>query len=317
MIPAWLHAPPPGPGEEAVSLIDLGTNSIRMDLVALKGRQARRLHREKRMVRLGDGLYEQGRLSEEAIERVEHALEDFVTLHHSAQVRRIRAVATAAMREAPQAPELVERWQARYGIRFEVIDGAREAQLIALGVLAAERPPSGPYALIDIGGGSTELSLCQAGRVLESASLPLGANRLQQACLKRVPPLPGGVEALRQACRASLEPLAERQHWPRVKELIGSGGSIRAVRKLAKAAGAKELPFTAHFLAELNAQMLRLDRVGLLHIPGMDEKRVDLMLAGALILEEACLALGATRVRATEATLRDGLLQAELGAGGR
>jgi exopolyphosphatase/pppGpp-phosphohydrolase len=58
--------------------------------------------------------------------------------------------------------------------------------------------------------------------------------------------------------------------------------------------------------------MQRLDRVGLQHLPGMDEKRLDLILAGALVLEEACLALGASRVRATEATLRDGLLRAEL-----
>lgn len=312
MIPSWLHAPPPGPGETAVSLIDLGTNSIRMDLVALKRGQSRRLHREKRMVRLGDGLYEDGAPNAEALARVEHALEDFATLHHSAGVRRIRAVATAAMREMPEAPRLVESWEARYGIRFQVISGAEEAALIAKGVLAAVKAPAGPYALIDIGGGSTELSLCQGGKVLDSVSLPLGANRLQQACLKRVPPLPGGVEALRQACRQALEPLPQKGHWPRLKELIGSGGSIRALRKMAKAAGAKDLPFTAHFLAGLNAAMLRLDRVGLQHLPGMDEKRLDLILAGGLILEEACSVLGAAKVRATDATLRDGLLLDEL-----
>lgn len=312
VIPRWLHAPPPGPGETAVSLIDLGTNSIRMDLVAVRGKQARRLHREKRMVRLGDGLYEGGRPSAEALERVEHALQEFATLHHTAQVRRVRAVATAAMREAPQAAELVESWKQRYGIAFQIISGAEEAALIARGVLSVERPPAGPYALIDIGGGSTELSLCQDGKVLESVSLALGANRLQQARLKRVPPLPGSVAGLRQDCRALLAPLPQARHWPRVKELIGSGGTVRALRKLAKGAGAKEQPFTAHFLAELNARMERLDRVGLQHLPGMDEKRLDLLLAGSLILEEACACLGAAKIRATEATLRDGLLLDEL-----
>lgn len=313
MIPDWLHAPPPGPGETAVSLIDLGTNSVRMDLVALKGRSARRLHREKRMVRLGDGLYERGRLDDQAVARVERALEDFQVLHRQAGVVRVRAVATAAMREAgDQAPELLRRWEERFGIAFRVISGAEEAALIARGVLALERPPSGPYAVIDIGGGSTELSLCQGAKVLEIASLPLGANRLQQACLKRVPPAPGGVEALRRECRLHLEPLSQARHWPRVKELIGSGGSVRAVRKLAKAAGAKDQPFTLHFLAGLTRQAARLDRVGLMHLPGMDERRLDLLLAGALVLEEACLALGAVRVRATEATLRDGLLLDEL-----
>ena len=175
-----------------------------------------------------------------------------------------------------------------------------------------ERLPSGGFALVDIGGGSTELSLCRGPKVLESVSLPLGANRLQQSCLKKVPPVRGGVEALRQEARAQLEPLRGQRHWPGVREILGSGGSIRALRRLAKAAGAKDQPFTLHFLSELTRQMERLDRVGLLHIPGMDEKRVDLIMAGALVLEECALALGCHRIRATEATLRDGLLQEEM-----
>jgi exopolyphosphatase/guanosine-5'-triphosphate,3'-diphosphate pyrophosphatase len=311
--PAWLHAPAPGPDETAVSLIDLGTNSVRMDLWALRKGQARRLHREKRMVRLGDGLFERGRLEEAAIGRVEEALEDFSALHRVAQVSRVRAVATAALREAPEAPALVRRWAERFGIDFSVISGAQEAAYIAQGVLREEAPPSGPYALIDIGGGSTELSLCRGAKVLESASLPLGANRLQQTLLHKVPPAPGGVAALREACRGPLQHLPGASRWPRVKELIGSGGTVRAVRKLARAAGVKDQPFTLHVLSDLIRQMERLDRLGLLHIPGMDEKRVDLMLAGALVLEEACLALGAVRIRATAASLRDGLLLEESG----
>jgi exopolyphosphatase/guanosine-5'-triphosphate,3'-diphosphate pyrophosphatase len=302
----------PRPGERLLSLIDLGTNSIRMDLVAVGPQGARRLHREKRMVRLGDHLFEDGRPSPEALRRVEEALAGFQALQERWGVSRVRAVATAAMREAPNAPGLVEAWAERYGIRFEVISGAREAELIAQGVLAAEHALSGTYALIDIGGGSVELSLCEGSRVQRSCSLPLGANRLQQRCLHRIPPAAGGVAALRLECRGQLNLPPGPGAWPRVKELIGSGGTVRALRKMAKASGAKDQPFTLHFLRELTERMERLDRVGLAHLAGMDGRRVDLILAGALVLEEACLALGATRVRATEAGLRDGLLQDEL-----
>lgn len=312
MSPATLVLPKLSPGETVVSLIDLGTNSVRMDVVALKGRSARRLHREKRMVRLGDGLYENGHLDPLAIERVDHALADLAYLHQAYAVSRVSAVATAAMREAPEAPALLKDWEARHAIAFRVISGEEEARLIAKGVLGQERLPSGGFALIDIGGGSTELSLCQGAKVLESFSLPLGANRLQQAHLKAVPPRRGGVEALRDAAKAALAPLHGQHRWPAVKELIGSGGTIRALRRLAKAAGAKELPFTTHFLSELCQRIQRLDRVGLLHVPGMDEKRVDLLLAGALVLDETALALGAQKIRATEATLRDGLLAEEI-----
>jgi exopolyphosphatase/guanosine-5'-triphosphate,3'-diphosphate pyrophosphatase len=309
-----LHGAARQAGERVVSVIDLGTNSIRMDLAAVKGRSARRLHREKRMVRLGDGLYGSGRLSDAAVARVEEALALFQALHQAVGVDAVVAVATAAMRAAPEAAALVERWKARFGIAFRVISGLEEADLIASGVHRVEKPPAGGYGLVDIGGGSTEVSLCTEGKVLERFSLDLGANRLQQEFLKGLPAMPGGVMALRAHARQTLAPLRGEHRWPALREIIGSGGSIRAVRRLAKAAGVKDLPFTDHFLTDLVARIERLDRVQLLHLPGMDEKRVDLILPGALILDEVCQALGAHKVRATEASLRDGLLALELKA---
>jgi exopolyphosphatase/guanosine-5'-triphosphate,3'-diphosphate pyrophosphatase len=280
-------------------------------VVAIKERGWRRLHREKRMVRLGDGLFERGSLDPAAIERVEDALRDFMLLHRALGGRRMRAVATAAMREAPEAPQLAQRWRDHFDIDFKVISGEEEAALIARGVMVVEKVPSGGFGLIDIGGGSTEISLCQGPKVLESFSLPLGANRLQQAYLKRIPPIKEGIAALRADVEGTVSGMRAQHQWPGLKELIGSGGTIRAVRRLAKSAGAKDQPFTVHFLSDLVRQMERLDRVGLLHIPGMDEKRVDLILAGALLLEEAAKALGVQRIRATEASLRDGLLATE------
>ena len=309
-----LHGSGRLPCESLVSLIDLGTNSIRMDLVAVKGRDARRLHREKRMVRLGDGLYASGRLSDAAVARVEESLALFQRLHQAASVDRIAAVATAAMRSAPEAPALVERWEQRFRIRFRVITGLEEADLIARGVHRVEKAPAGGYGLVDIGGGSTEISLCRDGKVLERFSLDLGANRLQQEFLRGLPAMPGGVLALRQHARQVLAPLRGEHRWPALREVIGSGGTIRAVRRLAKAAGAKDLPFTDHFLTELSARLERMDRVALLHLPGMDEKRADLILPGALILDEVCAGLGVHKIRATEATLRDGLLAEQLDA---
>ena len=308
---AALVAAAPAPGESVLSIVDLGTNSVRMDVVALKGKAVRRLHREKRMVRLGDKLFEQGHMDPAAVERVEEALRDFALLHRALGGARMCAVATAAMREAPEAGALVARWKERFGIDFEIISGAREAALIAKGVLAVEKLPAGGFGLIDIGGGSTELSLCQGPKVLESFSLAMGANRAQQAFLKRIPPVKDAVAALRAEAQESFGALRSKHRWPALKELLGSGGTVRALRRLAKAAGAKDQPFTVHFLSEAVRQMERLDRVGLLHIPGMDEKRADLILAGSIVLEEAALALGAQRIRATEASLRDGLLAAE------
>ena len=296
-------------------LIDLGTNSVRYDAYDLKGGEALRLHREKRMVRLGDGLFGRGHLDPGALARTEAALRDFCALNKHYGVSKVKAVGTAALRSASDAPAALTRLQHALGAPIQVLSGDEEAALIAEGILGSEEHlPSGPFILIDIGGGSTELNLCQGPQRLEGGSLDLGANRLQQAFLKAVPPVKGGVAALRQHAQEQLQAFKTRQQWPAVKVLVGSSGSIRALRKMAKASGAKDQPFTLHFITSLNGRLQAFDRVSLMHVPGMDEKRVDLVLAGSLLLEEALKAFGAQRVLVTEASLREGLLFRELNA---
>lgn len=297
-----------------LGLVDLGTNSVRYDAYEVDGGQPLRLHREKRMVRLGDGAFESGRLTETALARTAAALSDFAALNAKLGIQRLVAVATAAVRSAGDTAAL-ERLQTALGAPIQVLSGDDEAALIAEGVLnSGEHLPSGAYLLVDIGGGSTELNLIQNGRRLEGVSLDLGANRLQQQFLRAVPPVKGGVEALRDHCRGHLTSFKAAHHWPNVKELVGSSGSIKALRKLAKANGAKDQPFTLHFVDQLNERLHGLDRLSLQHVPGMDEHRVDLILAGSLLLQEVLMAFGASKVRSSEASLREGLLLRELSA---
>ena len=297
-----------------LGLVDLGTNSVRYDAYEVKGGQPLRLHREKRMVRLGDGAFESGRLTEPALARTAAALSDFAATNAKLGIKHLVAVATAAVRSAGDAAAL-ERLQTALGAPIQVLSGDEEAALIADGVLnSGEHLPSGAYLLVDIGGGSTELNLIQNGRRLEGVSLDLGANRLQQQFLRAVPPVQGGVEALRQHSRQLLSAFKAAHHWPDVKELVGSSGSIKALRKLAKANAAKDQPFTLHFVTQLNERLQPLDRLSLQHVPGMDEHRVDLILAGSLLLQEVLQAFGAAKVRSSEASLREGLLLRELSA---
>jgi exopolyphosphatase/guanosine-5'-triphosphate,3'-diphosphate pyrophosphatase len=290
-------------------LIDLGTNSVRYDAYEIKGDQAKRLHREKRMVRLGDGVFEKGQLSEAALARTSAALADFWALNRHYGITNVRAVTTAAMRGATDAVLALKRFETALGHPVEVLSGDEEAALIAEGILGSEEHlPAGSFILIDIGGGSTELNLCQGGKRLEGVSLDLGANRLQQQFLKSLPPVAGGLARLSEHCQAEFQRFKTAQKWPEVKELVGSSGSIKAIRNLAKAAGAKDQPFTLNFVEALNARIQTYDRLALMHLPGMDEKRVDLILAGSVILQAALKVFGAKKVRVTEASLREGLL---------
>jgi exopolyphosphatase/guanosine-5'-triphosphate,3'-diphosphate pyrophosphatase len=295
--PAWAEY------EHRVAIIDLGTNSVRFDVYAANEKGIpERLHREKRMVRLGDGLYKRGRLDLKAEARVHHALHDFSRMIHQWGVDSVTAYATSALREAkaPDRAKLVREIKKRHGIRLQVISGQREAHLIATGILENETLPKGSFALIDIGGGSTELTLCVGHRIRFSRSLKLGALRLQQLCLVHQPPRSLDLLAFRARLDETLP-----KNLPHANAVLGSSGTIRSLSRMAAYAGK---PFSPSFVRELNMEMAGLDRKGLLKIPGMDEKRVDVILAGSLLFEELITRLGAKRISSTNFSLRDGAL---------
>lgn len=289
--------------EHRLAIIDLGTNSVRFDVYAVneKGRPER-LHREKRMVRLGDGLFKSGKLEARAEARVHAALHDFSRMMQAWGVDQVAAYATSALREAPQGERarLLREIKKRHGITLSVISGMREAALIARGILENEKLPGGPFALIDIGGGSTELSFARGRRRKSSKSLALGALRLKQLYLTHQPPKTLDLLALRAALDEALP-----NSLPQVKAVIGSSGTIRSLHRMALKA---HQPFSPAFIRGLNLRMATLDRRGLMRLPGMEEKRVDLILAGSLLFEELFTRLGARTLRVSNFSLRDGAL---------
>jgi exopolyphosphatase/guanosine-5'-triphosphate,3'-diphosphate pyrophosphatase len=289
--------------EHRLGIIDLGTNSVRFDVYAVNERnQPERLHREKRMVRLGEGLFSRGKLEARAEARVNAALHDFSRMLQAWGVDSLSAYGTSAMREAKPAERnrLIREIKARHGIRLQVISGMREAQLTARGILENETLPKGPFALVDIGGGSTELALCHGKSVHSIRSLRLGTLRLQQLYLTHQPPRTLDLLAFRACLEESLP-----KSMPHAESVIGSSGTIRSLARMAVHA---RHPFNPAFVRQLNLKMAGLDRKGLLKIPGMEEKRVDLILAGGLLFEEIITRLGAKRLSATNYSLRDGVL---------
>jgi exopolyphosphatase/guanosine-5'-triphosphate,3'-diphosphate pyrophosphatase len=289
--------------QHRLAIIDLGTNSVRFDVYAVnENGETERLHREKRMVRLGEGIFKRGRLELKAEARVHQALHDFSRMMQQWGVDAVSAYATSAMREArlEDRKKFLGEIQRRHGIRMSVISGAREARLIALGILQNETLPPGHFALIDIGGGSTELSYCTGRKISSSRSLKLGALRLQQLYLTHQPPKSLDLLALRAAFGEVLP-----RTLPKAEVVLGSSGTIRSLQRMAALSGR---PFNPDFVRALNIKMASLDRKGLLKIPGMEEKRADLILAGSLIFEELITRVGAKRLRATSYSLRDGAL---------
>ncbi|MGE0615783.1 MAG: HD domain-containing protein [Bacteriovoracia bacterium] len=301
-----------------LGIIDRGTNSVRFDIHQIgPGKQVKRLHREKLMVRLGQGLFTDGRLDKNAIARTLHAFTSFKRTASQIGTDRITAFATSALREAADGEVLLSRIRQATGIDVRVISGHEEARLIARGILANETKLKGRFALVDIGGGSTEISICEGSKVLFAHSFDLGTARLQQIFLKSSPPRrskstdPHPVSQLRQYIWDELDAVLKNKLKRDARKVVGSSGTIRALTKILQKSTKSKSDLTAKALGHLTRHMSTLTTSQLLGIPGMEAKRVDMILAGAVLLDEVMDYLGAKSARTTTYALRDGILDEE------
>ncbi len=301
-----------------LAIIDLGTNSVRFDVVEAhpQAGEPQKLHRDKLMIRLGEGVFLKKRLNTHSIQVCIEAFKGFKKTLEEFKVDRIVAFGTSALREAKDSDKLIRKIKRETGISVRIISGEEEARLIAKGVIANEFSLNGRYALVDIGGGSTEISICSGRKVLHSSSFPLGTARLQQVFLKSIPPELNSkrghpVEQMRRHIRGVLLYHVVTQEWPSVKRIIGSSGTIRILQKISKKISDHNF-IDSSTLDNLVEKMIPLNRSQLLRIPGMEARRVDMILAGALLLQECMNALHAQHIYTTEFSLRDGILAEEL-----
>lgn len=299
-----LHAP------TLIAIIDLGTNSVRLDIhEILEDRTTKLVFREKWMVRLGQNVFITGQLYPDAMERTLLVFEKFSSLFKRANITSIHAYATSALREAKNKRYFLREVKRRTGIMLRILSAKQEAALIAKAITKREKmPPSS--ALIDIGGGSTEISICKGKKVLRSKSLPLGAARLQQVFLQQIPPVEGSILSMRKHIQYLL-----RKYYPLPKKaaqiFIGSSGTVKGAYKILQKRK-KNSDFRLPELREINLKMSLMTKGELLQIPNMETKRTDLILAGSILLEECMKYFKIYKVRYTNTALRDGILDSIL-----
>jgi exopolyphosphatase/guanosine-5'-triphosphate,3'-diphosphate pyrophosphatase len=291
-----------GTGDSAriLGAIDVGTNAVRLELARpLPDGSFELIHSERDPVRPGEGVFRTGRIPREVEDRLLRTLRRYAALarRHRAAVR---AVATSAVREAKNGPDVVRRVKRETGIDLEVVSGTEEARLIALGVLRGQ-PPRARNLLVDIGGGSTEVAFAVGEQPQALHSVAIGAVRLAELIDSggRVPPK--RLDLLRsfaaEAFQKSLPPL------PRLPRALGSSGTIFTVVSFAakgeRQATRKRIGKAVEALAEMSAEQRR--RV-------FDARRAEIVVAGAVILEAVMDQLRLDRITAVETGLRQGLL---------
>lgn len=299
-----------------VAAIDVGSNSIHMVIAQVEadGRFTV-LDRAKEMVGLGRRTLNNGRLARDTIRAGIDTLAAFRTLAQRHGVTRFKAVATSAVREASNGGDFLRQVEQQLGLRVKVIPGEEEARLIYCGVRHAIDLRGEPRLLVDIGGGSVELVLVSDDRPVALHSLKLGVARLTERFFKDDPPEPKQVGRFQQCLAEELDPVLEsvRQYGPR--QVIGTSGTILTlVNMVACQRGAapdgrlNHFAVTAEEIARLRRTLVKSDRDERLSMKGLDEKRADLIVAGALLADHILQGAGACELVACTWALREGLL---------
>ena len=295
--------------------IDIGTNSIHL-LVARIDDSGRFdiITREKETVRLGRGSGEMSELAADAIERGIAALRRFRQVADGENAR-ITAVATSAVREATNKDDFIRRARDEAGIDVQVISGAEEARLIHLGVLQAVPIYDRQHLVVDIGGGSTEFILAKAGQTKVGRSLKLGAIRLTDRFFTDGTVRSSQVRECRDYVRAYLAPIAREINELGFEVAVGSSGTINAIAAMAVARRGREssrsvnnVAFTRGELGMIVNTLVAARGTELDRVPGLDPRRSDIIVAGALLLEQIFEQLGIHEMVASEYALREGVL---------
>ena len=303
----------PRPG--TIAAIDIGTNSVHMVVARVTGTgRFEVITRHKELVRLGQGPGEMKELTADAIDRGVVALERCRRIAESFDAQ-IVAVATSAVREADNRDEFISRALDEAGVVVDVISGYEEARLIHLGVLQALPVFDSVVLLCDIGGGSTELLYGLGQEILAARSLKLGAIRLTRRFFRGDSLEPGAVDACRRFVRDQVTPFVAETRSIRAESMVGSSGTIETLVSMARArAGESPRSFNAEVLgidevAEcIDAVVAAGDVAAIRKLPGVDEGRADILLAGALILHEVMRLAGARSLVFSDAALREGVL---------
>ena len=306
-----------------VAAIDCGTNSIRL-LVADIGADGKLtdVRRENRIVRLGRGVDATGVLDPDAIERTRVALADYTTMLRDAGTEKVRMVATSATRDAANREDFFGMVRTTLGAEAEVISGDTEARLSFTGAVGDLSPADGPFVVVDVGGGSTELVIGTRDEngevdVQAARSVDIGCVRITERCLRSDPPTADEQAAAREVARGILAEAFEHVPVEKARTWVGVAGTVTTLSAVAlnlPEYDAERIHLSRLALPELHRvadELLSLPREGRMAFGAMHPGRVDVIGGGALIVamlaDELEKRAGITELVVSEHDILDGI----------
>lgn len=298
-----------------IAALDLGTNSFHVVIVDIypDGR-FRTIDKLKEMVILAEkGM--KSRLSEAAMERGLSALKRIKILCDSQGVEQILAYATSAIREAGNGGEFIQQMIDETGIKAHAISGSREAQLIGKAIKHAVTFGNETVLMVDIGGGSVEFIVAKRDEVFYSASKKIGVARMTAEFVHHDPIAKSEVRTLRKHYNAELRDLFAVTERHGAALLIGSSGTMENIaamvanrQSITASLTLNELTFSAKNYKKFHRNFIGMDRSERLNEKGLDEKRVDIIAPGLVLLELLVKKTGIQKIKISESALREGMI---------
>jgi exopolyphosphatase / guanosine-5'-triphosphate,3'-diphosphate pyrophosphatase len=300
-----------------MAVIDVGSNTAKLvDYAYEPGVAFRRVDELRANVRLAEGMGPDGVLRAEPFERGVAALRTFASYCRAVEVDDVVATATSAVRGASNGGAFVAAVRERAGIELRVLEGTSEARVAALAV--ANATTVADATVVDLGGGSMQLSALRSRRFVAGASWPLGAVRTTETFLRGDPPKAKGVRALARATRAAVASWFERATDEAGGELVGLGGTLRNLADVDQQRRGYPLDLlhgyrlSAGALHALADDLVRMKAAQRSELPGLNRDRADIIAAGAVVWSEVVRSSRVDEVLVSGQGLRDGLFYPRL-----
>jgi exopolyphosphatase/guanosine-5'-triphosphate,3'-diphosphate pyrophosphatase len=331
-----------------LAAIDIGSNSCRLKIARVVAHQLRTVHEDREVTRLGASVFENGLVSPEAMAATLRTLKRFQRAVQLHGVDQIRVVATAALRDARNGEAFVAWVKAETGWTLEIISGLEEGRLIHMGIMGHEPGAAGRVILVDLGGGSCEITLSEHKRIKETISVPLGAVRLTGEFLPTDPATEDGLAQMRKFIERELRRAHKKIQPVDVPLVIATSGTAAALwdaahagvhlqeekpaaragkgktakkqskksasKKMAaplqalKRAGSEAKLVTPHTVRLLATRLAHMDLAQRQAVPGIGPRRAEIIVAGAHVYAELLHSFELPGFRYSELGLRDGIL---------
>ena len=293
-----------------LAAIDIGSNSIKLVVVQAETSDAFTvLAQEREVVRLGQETLVNGHINDAATVRATTCLKRFRSVAEANGAEKIAAIATASVREANNSNEFIRAVEEETGLHVEVLSGLEEARLIGLAASQGCTAKGVTGLNIDIGGGSTEISIFRDGEPLKLISMKLGAVGLTDRFIRSDPPASGELVGLRSEISFTLERYASelREHiWEQTTATSGTALAIGAALNNT-APGVASTVALANLKA-LNTKIASLSLADRRTVSGLTPQRADIIVAGGFVLEEVMNALNIESLRICDWSLREGVI---------